>query len=125
VASTMSTQSKDANGSPSASKTDSDSWNHQAPRRGTRDLPWSFVLKDRTWNLVIACRNCNSEKRDKLTNMAAIERLCARNEEITKDPKWMEHRFGRHFVEWHSRDLSSHIKGLYDQAIADKFPMWN
>ena len=88
-------------------------------------LPWSFVLEDRTWNLVIACRKCNSEKRDKLTSMAAIERLCARNEEIAKDPKWMEHRFGRHFVEWHSRDLSSHIKGLYDQAIADKFPKWN
>jgi|SRR6516165_6201759 hypothetical protein len=30
-----------------------------------------------------------------------------------------------HFVEWHSRDLSSHIKGLYDQAVADKFPKWN
>ena len=88
-------------------------------------LPWSFVLEDRTWNLVIACRKCNNEKRDKLTNMRAIDRLCARNQEISKDPKWMEHKFGRHFVEWHSRDLSSHIKGLYDQAVADKFPKWN
>jgi len=30
----------------------------------------------------------------------------------------------RHFAEWHSRDLSSHIKGLYDQAVADNFPKW-
>jgi hypothetical protein len=43
-------------------------------------LPWSFVLEDRTWNLVLACRKCNSEKRDRLTNMDALERLCARNE---------------------------------------------
>ena len=68
-------------------------------------LPWSFVLEDRTWNLVIACRKCNSEKRDKLTNMGAIDRLCARNGEIVKDPKWMAHKFGGHFAEWHSRDL--------------------
>jgi hypothetical protein len=88
-------------------------------------LPWSFVLADKTWNLVIACRKCNSVKRDKLTNMDAIARLCARNGEIAKDPKWMGHKFGRHFVEWHSRDLSSHIKGLYDQAVGDKFPKWH
>ena len=24
-----------------------------------------------------------------------------------------------------SGDLSSHIKGLHDQAVADKFPKWN
>ena len=27
-------------------------------------------------------------------------------------------KFLRHFVEWHSRDRSSHIKGLYDQVSA-------
>ena len=35
-------------------------------------LPWSFVLEDRTWNLVLACRKCNNEKRDRLTNMDAL-----------------------------------------------------
>jgi len=88
-------------------------------------LPWSFVLEDRTWNLVLACRKCNNEKRDKLTNMSVIERLCVRNDQIAKNAAWMNHKFGRHFAEWHSRDLSSHIKGLYDQAVADKFPKWN
>jgi HNH endonuclease len=88
-------------------------------------LPWSFVLEDRTWNLVLACRKCNNEKRDRLTDLETIDRLCARNEEIAKDQRLMGDKFGRHFVEWHSRDLSSHIKGLYDQAIADKFPRWN
>jgi hypothetical protein len=88
-------------------------------------LPWSFVLEDRTWNLVLACRKCNNDKRDKLTNMDAIERLCARNEKIAKGDILPGPKFLRHFVEWHSRDLSSHIKGLYDQAVADKFPRWN
>jgi hypothetical protein len=88
-------------------------------------LPWSFVLEDKTWNLVVACRKCNNDKRDRLSNMEALERLCARNRQIAEGHIWPGAQFGRHFVEWHSRDLSSHIKGLYDQAIADKFPKWN
>jgi hypothetical protein len=32
--------------------------------------------------------------------------------------------FLRHFSEWRSRDLTSHVRGLYDQAIADGFPHW-
>jgi hypothetical protein len=87
-------------------------------------LPWSFVLEDRTWNLVLACRKCNNEKRDRLTNADALERLCIRNEQIAKRYIQSSPTFFRHFVEWHSRDLSSHIRGLYDQAVADKFPMW-
>ena len=88
-------------------------------------LPWSFVLEDKTWNLVLACRKCNNEKRDKLTSMNALERLCARNEQIAKEHIGTDPAFLRHFAEWHSRDLSSHIKGLYDQAVADDFPRWN
>jgi len=72
-------------------------------------LPWSFVLEDRTWNLVLACRNCNNGKRDRLTNMDALERLCARNEQIAKGHKGASRNFLRHFAEWHSRDLSSEV----------------
>jgi HNH endonuclease len=87
-------------------------------------LPWSFVLEDRTWNLVLACRKCNNEKRNRLTSMDAMERLCVRNEQIAKRLIEMDPKFLRHFAEWRSRDLSSHVKGLYDQAVADKFPRW-
>ena len=45
-------------------------------------LPWSFVLEDRTWNLVLACRSCNNQKRDRLTDAASLERLCDRNDEV-------------------------------------------
>jgi hypothetical protein len=87
-------------------------------------VPWSFVLEDRTWNLVLACRKCNNHKRDRLTSMEALERLCIRNEQIANGYIETGPKFLRHFAEWHSRDLSSYIKGLYDQAVADKFPRW-
>ena len=84
-------------------------------------LRWSFVLEDRTWNLVLACRGCNNAKRDKLPDIGALERLCARNEQI---PDCHGVSFLRDFAEWRSRDLPSHIRGLYDQAVADNFPAW-
>jgi CRISPR/Cas system Type II protein with McrA/HNH and RuvC-like nuclease domain len=87
-------------------------------------VPWSFVLEDRTWNLVLARRRCNNDKRDKLTALEDIERLCARNEQILKAEISTEAAFHRHFAEWRSRDLKSHVKGLYDQAAADNFPKW-
>jgi CRISPR/Cas system Type II protein with McrA/HNH and RuvC-like nuclease domain len=62
-------------------------------------LPWSFVLEDRTWNLVLACRKCNNEKRDRLTDMDALERLCIRNEEIAQRLFFRDRTFamiGRH-----------------------------
>ena len=87
-------------------------------------LPWSFVLEDRTWNLVLACRKCNNEKRDRLTDVLVLEKLCARNKAIAGGRIDADRFFRRDFAEWHTRDLSSHVKGLYDQAIADGFPRW-
>jgi hypothetical protein len=87
-------------------------------------LPWSFVLEDRTWNLVLACRDCNNEKRDRLTSVADLERLCARNEQILTGDLGADSSFRRHFEEWHTRNLSSYVRSLYDQAIADRFPKW-
>ena len=87
-------------------------------------LPWTFVLEDRTWNLVLACRKCNNVKRDRLAGPEFLERLCVRNEQIASGQVHSEPRFFRHFEEWHSRDLPNHVRGLYDQAIADGFPKW-
>jgi HNH endonuclease len=87
-------------------------------------LPWTFVLEDRTWNLVLTCRKCNNEKRDRLTNMAELEALCARNEEIKEGRADTDRFFRRDFAEWHTRNLSGHVKALYDQAVADGFPTW-
>jgi HNH endonuclease len=87
-------------------------------------LPWSFVLEDRTWNLVLACHTCNNQKRDRLTDVESLERLCARNDKIQSGVLNAESSFKRHFEEWHTRNLSSYVRGLYDQAVADDFPKW-
>ena len=87
-------------------------------------LPWSLVLEDKTWNLVLACRKCNNAKRDRLTDVGALELLCSRNEKILKGAINIEPAFRRHVAEWHSRNLSAFVKSLYDQAIADGFPNW-
>jgi HNH endonuclease len=87
-------------------------------------LPWSFVLEDRTWNLVLACRDCNNQKRDRLTDTASLKRLCDRNDQIRSGKLCVDAAFGRHFEEWQTRNLSSYVKALYDQAVADGFPGW-
>ena len=87
-------------------------------------LPWSFVLEDRTWNLVLAYRDCNNQKRDRLTDTASLERLCDRNDRIRSGKLCVDSAFRRHFEEWQTRNLSSYVKGLYDQAVADGFPRW-
>jgi hypothetical protein len=87
-------------------------------------LPFSFVLEDRTWNLVVACRKCNNDKRDRLTDIDSLKRLCARNERITSGDIHPAEAFRRDIDEWRLRDLSAHVLGLYEHAMADGFPRW-
>jgi len=87
-------------------------------------LPWCFVLEDKTWNLVLACRKCNNAKRDRLTDVGALELLCSRNDKILKGAIKADATFSRHFDEWHSRNLTAYVKSLYDQAVVDGFPNW-
>lgn len=87
-------------------------------------LPWSFVLEDKTWNLVLACSPCNSSKRDHLVDTTTLHRLLARNDMIAKRELPVGDKFLRHFDEWQIRNLSGHIKALYDQAQQDGFPTW-
>lgn len=88
-------------------------------------LPWTFVAEDKTWNLVLSCRKCNNEKRDKLTSAETLELLCRRNDQILTGETHVDDVFFRHFAEWHLRDLRSHIKTLYRDAAAANFPMWH
>jgi hypothetical protein len=42
-------------------------------------IPWSFLLEDDLWDLVLACTTCNSRKSDWLPNHDYLERLIIRN----------------------------------------------
>jgi HNH endonuclease len=87
-------------------------------------LPWSFVLEDKAWNLVLACRACNSAKRDRLPPADLLDRLVQRNVNITSRAGTVDKTFLRHVDEWQSRDLTGHVRSLYDQAAVDGFPIW-
>ncbi|QKS73064.1 HNH endonuclease [Paenalkalicoccus suaedae] len=45
-------------------------------------IPWSFIQTDQLWNLVIACRRCNTSKNDKLADDHFLEKLINRNTKL-------------------------------------------
>jgi hypothetical protein len=87
-------------------------------------LPWSYVLEDKTWNLVLACRWCNSHKSDRLPPSEQIERLVTRNERLLNGHFADQPAFLRDFDEWRVRDLAAHVRSLHDQARVEQFPVW-
>jgi hypothetical protein len=48
-------------------------------------IPWSFLLEDDLWDLVLACTRCNSAKSDWLPDHAFIEKLLLRNRDLSRD----------------------------------------
>ena len=44
-------------------------------------IPWSYIFNDDTWNLVLACRDCNCKKNNALADEEFRDELIKRNEE--------------------------------------------
>jgi 5-methylcytosine-specific restriction endonuclease McrA len=42
-------------------------------------IPWSFVLEDCVWNLVLACQSCNTAKSDRTPDDRSMNKLIQRN----------------------------------------------
>lgn len=42
-------------------------------------IPWSFLLEDALWDLVLACRRCNAQKSDWLPSADLLQKLMRRN----------------------------------------------
>lgn len=49
-------------------------------------IPWSFVQSDQIWNLVLACKTCNTSKSDKLPKRDYLTTIVSRNEVLATDP---------------------------------------
>lgn len=45
-------------------------------------IPWSYIKDDKQWNMVMSCRECNNNKRDKLPDRIFIDKLLTQNEVI-------------------------------------------
>lgn len=52
----------------------------QSPVEVDHVIPWSFILGDPLWDLVLACRNCNSAKSDYLPTERFLDKLVHLNE---------------------------------------------
>jgi len=78
-------------------------------------IPWSFLLEDRIWNLVLACQRCNSAKGDRIPSEICLSKLRERNAGLLKllasgtlpaDQRDVR----RDLQEFASRDLDAHVR---------------
>jgi len=92
-------------------------------------IPWCYVLEDRVWNLVLACKKCNSTKSNQTPADRYIDELINRNKTLLAeiiDGKIAEAgqvavRDLREFV---TKDIDEHIRTLVANCRADGFGMW-
>lgn len=54
----------------------------EAPPAVDHVIPWSFLLEDDLWDLVLACVSCNSRKSDWLPEHKYLDKLMSRNKEV-------------------------------------------
>ena len=45
-------------------------------------IPWSYVLEDNLWNMVLACRSCNRKKGNQLPDVRHLEKIYAQNSRL-------------------------------------------
>ena len=88
-------------------------------------IPWSYVLEDKAWNLVLACTSCNSAKSDGLPEELMLERLKQRNVAWSARAGSLPDRIGRDLREWESAErVNEHLQTTWEQARQDGFPVW-
>jgi 5-methylcytosine-specific restriction endonuclease McrA len=80
-------------------------------------IPWSFVKDDKLWNFVLACRDCNNKKRDKLANNFYTPKLIERNRYILLDNKNRDIFVGNDFKGYNNNKIES----MYESAVFNGF----
>jgi len=87
------------------------------------------VLEDRAWNLVLACKNCNSTKSNQTPADRYIDKLISRNKTLLAEiigekipaASQVAVRDLREFV---TKDIDEHIRTLAVNCRADGFGTW-
>jgi hypothetical protein len=77
-------------------------------------IPWSYLLADPPWDLVLACSACNSSKSDTLPSREFIEKLAPVNERRAKLA--LPRTFGSPLVS------IDQVGQFYDAALAIEWP---
>ena len=78
-------------------------------------IPWSYIKDDKMWNIVISCRDCNNNKRDKLPDRVFISKLIEQNKRIIQGPYY--NSIQREYMGYSDENL---IK-IYNSAIFNGF----
>jgi 5-methylcytosine-specific restriction endonuclease McrA len=91
-------------------------------------IPWCYVLEDRVWNLVLACKNCNSAKSNQTPADRYIDELINRNKtllaEIIGGQIAASQAAVRDLREFITKDIDEHIRTLTANCRADGFGTW-
>jgi|TARA_Y100000294_G_C8555857_1_gene337165 5-methylcytosine-specific restriction endonuclease McrA len=89
-------------------------------------IPWSFILEDKAWNLVLCCQRCNSQKGDKIPSNNHIESLFQKNTELlATGHNFVNIQARKDFGEWADyQELKTHIKNMLNQCRSEGFEDW-
>jgi hypothetical protein len=77
-------------------------------------IPWSFLLSDPLWDLVLACARCNLAKSDRLPDRSFLDKLTQRG--IVRAKLKLPTNFGSAFLEL------PEIDRFYDAALSVEWP---
>jgi hypothetical protein len=93
-------------------------------------VPWSFVLEDRIWNLILACRDCNCTKSDRTPDDEMLLKLAVRNSSLIKclhnGELPLESAAVRRDLQGFSNEtLQAHIAAMVENCRIDGFGMWS
>ena len=92
-------------------------WNFNGTAHVDHVIPWCYVLADRVWNLVLACKTCNADKSNRTPTDHYINLLLDRNRKLPPDHKDLR--------EFSSKDLEEHIRTWVSNCRSDEFGVWN
>jgi hypothetical protein len=91
-------------------------------------IPWSYVLEDKAWNLVLSCDRCNRTKWYYLPpERPFLDKLIQRNQlliEANLQAFPNGAKVKRDFAEWDAPRLDKHIRESWHKAQADGFSVW-
>lgn len=91
-------------------------------------IPWTYIVEDKAWNLVLSCDTCNRGKWYYLPPAPLLDKLIHRNhalidEDLQTLPNGL--KIKRDFAEWDLPRLDQHIRDLWQKAHADGFKVWS
>lgn len=93
-------------------------------------IPWSFVLEDRIWNLVLSCCDCNCGKSDRTPNDKTLLKVMKRNVTLIRALQNGQlpiesAAVRRDLLGFNSDSLRAHFGALVENCRIDGFGVWS